>query len=584
MPGPTNPLTNPNPAQPLQSNSFDNQIYEINIDQMYQDYIQKIDSKRSYVNIIGQNTSQLLQAIGGNPEAPTSNNLVPATTFQESRCHAFFRIVGFPVCNQTMDKIYNPGHDIIYGQRSILLSDKIDIANNPISGFNALSNTREQYFLNNLTIFNTPNTIDAGVLSLSGGANPAGKRQFNSPFLINQDPFSTSVVDQSYAGVYTSIVGGGADGDSNSGNVNLAQYYDASFNTPATKTLLPIKFHLIRPFLVDPRIDFSCSPTTNRIGVPFVPNNSYLQVSSTIYAPPPVLEVVIRDRFNGSNQGTSIGDATTEFSQFIAAATNAPPDQNILEQINLAQYQQLSTNMQFLQYVNIIQAMVKKLVAAQIMISSAQSQYYWVPVPSTTGPEGGCTVQGIFLPPSTAIQTAKNIQPLFTTYDGSILIATAQSLFSQTQQNPQASAAEGQADPGGFARSFVNSSLTPSYSSSYVNNSMSTQTGLSARRQSILANASDALRIVEIIMGEFSGLGLCDIIAILASLYTMTDVDLLGFLDTDALNRMNAQFSSDFTNPGIETAMGSFCTTINQFYQLMDALYKNEAVSQGLSV
>jgi hypothetical protein len=336
--------------------------------------------------------------------------------------------------------------------------------------------------------------------------------------------------------------------------------------------------------MVDPRLDFSCSPTTNRIAVPFVPNNSYLQISSTVYAPPPILEVVIRDRYNVSNQSENISELTQEFTKLIQSVANSPPDQSILGQINQNDYQQLSTNAQFLQYVNIIQAMVKKLVDAQKNIASAQSQYYWVPVPSTSGPEGGSTVQGVFLPPTTAVQTSQNIQPLVTSYDGAILIATAQSLFSQTQQNSQASAAQGQPDPGGFARSFVNTSLTPSYTAAYSNNSMATQAGLSSRRQSILANASDALRIVEIIMGEFSGLGLCDMIAILASLYTMPENSLLGFLDTDALARMNTQFSTSYSGPGLSTAMADFCTTINQFYQLMDALYKNEAVSQGLSV
>lgn len=579
----TNTGTNAN-SSPLQPNFEDDQIYEINIDQMYQDYVQKIDSKRSYVNIMGQNTSQLLQAIGGNPNAPTSNNLVPAKTYQESRCHAFFRIIGFPVVNDDMSKMYNPGHDIIYGNRTITLSDKIDIANNPITGFEALSNFREQYFLNNLKIFNNPTTVDAGALSLSGGANPAGRRSFASPFLKNQAPFDMVINNQNYPGVYTSIVGGGSHGDSTSGNVSLNKYYDAGYNVPASTTLPPLKFHIIKPFIVDPRIDFTCSPTTNRIGVPFVPNNSFLQISSTVFAPPPVLEIIIRDRVTVNNQSQQIGELTQEFAKFIKAAASAPPDQSILGQINQNDYQQLATNTQFLQFVNIIQAMVKKLIDAQTNISSAQSQYYWLPVPSTSGPENGCSVQGVFLPPSTAIQVANNIQSLFTSADGDILVSTAQSLFSQTQQNSQASAAQGQPDPGGYARSFVNSALGPSYSSAYENNSMVTQTNLGAKRQTTLAKSSDALRIVEIIMGEFSGLGLCDMIAILASLYTMPENSLLGFLDTDAQTRMNTEYNHTFTNPGLATAMKDFCTTINQFYQLMDALYQNEAVSQGLSV
>lgn len=566
-------------SSPLQSNYQDNQIYEIDIDQIYNDYIQNIDNKRSHVNVRGQNTQQLLAAIGGNPEAPTTNNLVPAKSLQESRCHAFFRIIGFPVVNHNQSKYYNPGHDIIYGQRSIDLAAKIAIAEDSIANFDMLSNAREQYPLRSMKIFATPNTIDAGVLSLSGGANPGGMRPFSSPFLINQQPFDVVATNQAYSGVYVSIVGGGSPGDSGEGNINLIQYYDASYNTPASTTLTPDKYHIIKPFIVDPRIDFTCSPSTNRIGVPFVPNNSFLQISSTVYAEPPILEIVIRDRFTVTNQLQNSGDITQQFATVIKEASTAPPDQSLLGQISQNNIQQLSTNSQFVQFVNIVQAMVKKLVEAQKNIASAQSQYYWVPVPSTSGPEGGSSIQGVFLPPTVAVQTANNITPLVTSYDADILIRTAQSLFSQTQQNAQASSAIGQPDPGGFAVSLKNS-LGPSSTSSYVNSSMVNLDGLTSRRQGILSKSSDSLRTIEIIMGEFSGLGLCDMIAVLGALYTMPPLSLLGFLDIDAFARFSTQFPG-YSNPGIRKAMTDFCTTVNQFYQLMEAAYQSELSNQG---
>lgn len=570
-------MTDPN-SSPNQANFEDSQIYEIDIDKIYHDYIQQIDGVRSYVNIIGQKTSQLLSAVGGNVNAVTANNLVPAKTVQESRCHAFFRLIGFPVVNNNQTKIYNPGHDIIYGTRSIQLPDKIAIANDPISGFNALSDFREQYFLNNLKIFSNPLTVDAGALSLAGGANPEGKRTFHSPFLNNTQPFDIIINDQSYPGIYNSIVGSGRSGnpgDGGDGEVQLSEYQDASGNKPANATLPPIKYHIITPFIVDPRIDFTCSPSTNRVGVPFVPNKSFLQVSSSVYTVPPLLETIIRNRISVTNQLQNTGDYTQEFAQFVKNVSNNP-DQSILGQINQNDIQQLSTNAQFLQFVNITQAMIIKLVEAQKNINGAQGQYYWLPVPSTSGPEGGCTIQGVFLP-------NKIDKQLTTLSDGQILISLGQSLFSQTNQNPQAAAANSIPDPGGLAV-VVQNSLTPNSSSSFVNNSTVTLDMLNAKRNGILTQAGDALRIVEIIMGEFSGLGLCDIIAVLGALYTMPAANLLGFLDTDAQSRMNTQFNHTFTNPGIQAAMTSFIATVNQFYQLMDAIYNNVLTTQGISV
>jgi len=558
-----------------QSSSEDNQIFEIDIDKIYHDYIQQIDSVRSYVNIIGQKTNQLLDAVGGDINAATSNNLVPAKTVQESRCHAFFRLIGFPVVNSNQSKIYNPGHDIIYGSRSIYLKQKIYIATDPIAGFEALSDFREQYFLNNLKIFSNPTTVDAGALSLSGGANPAGKRTFHSPFLNNTQPFDVTIKNQSYPAIYNSIVGGGNPGDGGSGEVQLSEYQDAAGNTPANATLPPTKYHIITPFIVDPRIDFTCSPSTNRIGVPFVPNRSFLQVSSNVFTVPPLVETVIRNRISVTDQLQNTGDYTQQFASFVKNISNNP-NQSILGQINQNDIQQLSTNAQFLQFINIVQAMCIKLVEAQKIINNAQGQYYWLPIPSTTGPEGGSTVQGVFLPDRIASQ-------LVTVADGQILISLAQSLFSQTKQNPQASTANAVPDPGGLAV-VVQNSLTPNSSSSFVNNGVATLDMLTAKRNGTLTQAGDALRIVEIIMGEFSGLGLCDIIAVLGALYTMPPANLLGFLDTDALSRMNVQFNHTFTSPGIQVAMGSFIATVNQFYQLMDAIYNNVLTTQGISV
>lgn len=562
-------------SDPNQSNFKDDQIYEIDIDKIYHDYIQQIDNARSYVNVIGQNTSRLLSSIGSSSGAPTSNTLVPAKTVQESRCHTFFRLIGFPVVNGNQSKFYNPGHDIIYGNRSITLQNKIDIATDPISGFEIFSNFREQYPLTQLNIFSNPTTVDAGALSLSGGANPAGKRLFASPFANSTESFNVHPDNQKYPAKYDSIVGGGNPGDGGSGTVPLTQYQDAAGNMPAAPTLPAIKYHLIAPFIVDPRIDFTCSPTTNRIGVPFVPNKSFLQVSTNVFTVPPLLETIIRNRVSVTNQTQNSGDYTQQFTAFVKNVSNNP-DQSILGQINSNDIQQLSTNAQFLQFINIVQAMCIKLVEAQKIINNAQGQYYWLPIPSITGPEGGSTIQGVFLPNQIASQ-------LVTVADGQILISLAQSLFSQTNQNPQAANTSGSPDPGGLAV-VVQNSLSPSSSSSFVNNSMDTLDMLNSKRSGTLNQAGDALRIVEIIMGEFSGLGLCDIIAVLGALYTMPPANLLGFLDTDSLSRMNIQYNHTFTSPGLQTAMGSFIATVNQFYQLMDAVYQNVLTTQGISV
>lgn len=567
-------MTDPN-ASPNQTNFQDSQDFEIDINKIYQTIIGYIDGKRSYVNVTGYSTTQLYNSITGSSDSTTVNNLVPSKTIQESRCHAFYRIIGFPVVSSGF-QIYNPGHPkVVFATGTTLdLAAKIAIANDPIAGFNLLSLARENYALNAATTFTTPTTIDAGTLALSGGANPANLRDFNAPFIKSPSSnFDVDVTDQTYSVNLVGSVGGVS--------VPLTQYQDAAGNKPTS--LSSLRTHIIRPFIVDPRIDFTVSPNTNLIGVPFVPDASYLQInaSTKTFADPPLLETVIRDIYSVNNQLQNSGSFTQSLASFIKNISSTPVDETILGQINQNDISQLSQNSQFLQFLSLAQAMMKKLVDAQNIIYNAQSQYYWVPIPAINlGPEGSSSVQPVFLPNMIS-------STLVTPADGTIFVKTAQFVFSQSNQNPQASA-PGNAipDPGGLAVAVkcIFQSLGPNSTAGYTNNSSQTLDMLSAKRTTTLSQANDALRTIEIIMGEFSGLGLCDIIAIIAALYLMPPASLLGFLDPDALSRMNTQFNHTFTSPGIQQAMTDFTATLQQFYQLMGAVYQVTAATQGLSV
>src|SRR6266545_4723393 len=100
---------------PNQSNYQDSQNFDINIDQVYSDFITSIDKVRSYTNS-NSITTQSAASIFQNTNTAL-NKLRELTTVessaQESRCHAFFRIIGFPIVSKDF-KIYNPGLDIVY--------------------------------------------------------------------------------------------------------------------------------------------------------------------------------------------------------------------------------------------------------------------------------------------------------------------------------------------------------------------------------------------------------------------------------------------------------------------------------------
>ena len=94
---------------------------------------------------------------------------------------------------------------------------------------------------------------------------------------------------------------------------------------------------------------------------------------------------------------------------------------------------------------------------------------------------------------------------------------------------------------------------------------------LTQRRNKFMTKAGKALRKIEIIMGEFSGLGLCDIIAILGTLYVIPKENLLGFLDKDAFSRMQILLNRpEATQSTLPESMIALTNLVKDFYNLMD--------------
>lgn len=540
-----------------------NQIYQIDINKIYSDFIQEIDSIRSYVNTTDpSNVSSLLESLKSS--SSKKHNISTESTRQESRCHAFYRMIGFPVVNASYE-IYNPGHDIHFD--SILkLDDKLGIALNPIPGFKKISFERETYTLKMLEIFSTPGSIDAGVLSLTSGSSglkSINLRKFNSPFK-NDDAFNMKASEQSYTFDLLSMVG--------KNEIFLFNYQDVNGNF--TSKLSKTKNHIIKPFIVDPIIDFSINPSYNRVSVPFPKDQLYTKVSFNKFAKRPILEKVIRDRFSLNN---NIKDAGTASETIVNYVKNIPSikDENIIKRIsNDSNIYKLSEQAQFTSFLNIIREMMTKLVDSLRIIHKAQTLYYWVPKPSTIGPEGGCEVRNVFIP--------NNIgEELITDKDKNILNKIIQSNLNQF--NVQTVKNNGSADVGGFANTFFQS-FSSETTSALGDSTQSTLESLVIQRKRILEKANNALRTVEIIMGEFSGLGLCDIIAILGALYLMPKDKLTGFLDVDAYNRMSA--IPEFNNipkASYQDAMNAFALTVKDFYNLMDKIYEDLIRNKGLT-
>lgn len=531
----------------------DDQNFEVDINKVYDYYIKAIDNARSVVNITNPNNQKLLSKFTRNSftGSGVTSHLKCETTPQESRCHAFYRLIGFPVVSSDM-LFYNPGFDMLfYSGRTITINSKVEIANKPLPGFSALSIFREMNIENNLKIFSNNNSIDANVLAISY----SNIREFAAPLKNEfgiEEKFDSE--NQSY-----NISSVGHIGNGNT--VDLYNFLDSSGNLPTKFNTK--RYHIIAPFIVDARIDLS-TPALQKVGIPFVLNSSNLKISETDSVMRPLIERIIIDRFstdNNLNAGET-ADATIANIKSI----NAIKDLDIINKISSGDIFGFSEQSQFIKHLNIIRAMMSALHKAKDKILSMQDKYYWLPVPNVNGPEFGSSVQPPFINLPEYLQTDN---------DRAIIIGQQRSIIREIDN--KAAGLSGTPDRG-YALSEASNPLTPVINDSMGDVNAAELKKLVSARNHDLAEANDALKTVEIIMGEFSGLGLCDIIAIIGALYIVPKENLLGLLDDDAFQRAkssNLLNGVDIERPSIQVAQENIISTVKDFYNLMDKIYKD---------
>jgi hypothetical protein len=423
--------------QTPQSSKYDSQNNNIDIIAMYESVIKLIDSKRSTLNI----SSLINDIIQKKIQINNINNFRELVQYgktetlpQESRCHAFYRMIGFPVVSSDLVNFYNPGLDVIRVENKQYLTDqKIKIASDQIEGFHQLSLQREKTALAFSDVFNTNLTINASTLTLSS----LNTRDFISTLKnindLSED--SMKLKNHSYVANLNSIIG--------DNKISLLQYIDGNGNSPDANKLFKNRYHILAPFIVDPIIDATICPDENLISIPFT-TNKQKKIKEQTYVSAPLLDKIIYDRFNVSQSNII---STTDIENFIK---NDPTisGEAIIQNIISNQYGSYEKQ-QFLKYFNIIRAMIFKLTSAQRVVREMQKKYYFLPIPSTTGPELSCSVRDILITES----IAKN-KNFVTPSDKELIKQTF--IVSGKQTNNLISNNSSEPDVGGFNNQLIN--------------------------------------------------------------------------------------------------------------------------------
>jgi hypothetical protein len=539
------------------------QQFDLDIVEMYHNYIKTdgkstesikcIDDYRSKKSIQGITKNKFLTNI---KENSLRGLLKAESTYQESRCHAFYRMMGFPIFDNI--DYFNPGFDnsienIPNQAKKITTEDKLRIISGCInSDFYKLSDARETSELEFQKYFNTNESLNASILTLSS----VNLREFAAPLTnINEQTDVLNNVDPSLQEYSVSMFG-----QVGKYKQNLFKYIGPSGATPTLPNSILTRKHIIYPYLVDPRYSESVN-VDMMLAVPFALTKHNYQASSIVRVEAPMIESIITSRLSSNSNAVS-----TVIQDYLSISDSVNED--LIKTIT-SNYK-ATDQQQFVKYLFIIESMMRKLVKAKRIIEQAQMTYYWLPIPSTTGPENGVSIRPIII--SKALYEDKT----FITSEDYDLIKETVKQFVNNSSASENSTYQNTEIANKPIFGYADVIFSTKNNTACGNENDKTVEALSTKRELLLQEASDALQIIEMIMGEFSGLGLCDILATIASLYIMPIENLLGFLDDDAFERMKYKLNQpSVTKSNLSESIAQLTEKTKAFYNLMDQICKD---------
>ncbi len=516
----------------------DDQNHNIDVEALYKTFIKEIISIRSFSNITSLNNA-----------FDVDNHAIKITTSstpQESLCHAFYRLIGLPVIGED-GSMYSPGFDRQNNGSDTELKNKKGVAGKIPKKLHTLMLSRELNSVQSNQVFSLQ-SIESGILALSS----LNKRNFVEPLSKSDNPFDTT--DPSYSLVGQSEL-----------VKELAEYVDGNGLTidddSQALILSKARRHIIKPFIVNPSIDLTVNPSTNAVCAPFVIDTLLFEDNHAKF---PFIELVCRDRFDGRNKTDSITESQQKIINYISAAESFK-DFEIIKKVSGGTVK-VTEKTQFLRIFNSMRAMITKLISAENVIDEVRKDILWIPIPDKKGPEYGSVTRDIVL-------NDPNLNLTRYTKDKTIAEKTIKKKFDEITRDVLKVT---QKNLNNYA--FGNIQLTLENTDGFGNNNSEDLDNLVESRNHRCSQANDSLRIIEIIMGEFNGLGLCDIIAIYGALWLVEKKDLIGLLDDAAVERMKLikELKEDpdiGSRSGALEAIKAFEKKVKELYELMDKIY-----------
>lgn len=526
-------------ASDPQKQFFNSQdIVSPDVEQLYTSVVKEIDRFRSRFNAVTnfpvQLTEENINDLFINSE---SESLEP----QESRCNAFYRMMGLPVVSADGSQLYSPGHDPDLNRDSERLKSKLDIINSLLNNrdLNLILINRELFYQTALVFFQLQNVNATADALASIHLRPFGTQLKNGLGPLEVDNQEFLVSDRNF--------------------ISTIFNEDISLDT--------ISKHILKPFIVDPRVELTVVPAANRICAPFLSDKSKTQLSKNTFLKRPYIERVIRVRFDNRNVTTSTDGSNAYVDDLISfIKTNSDVTSPILVDLSADKLKSMykSELMIFGTYIRLIGALLEQLVTSINEIQKIQREINWKPIPDKRGPEFGCMLNKV------------NIKDRLNNKQKEVEISTAE--MKKILSENEFSVGIVSPDLGNFTFSNIDDMVFGSLKnkSDFYEKQIK---NLNKQRDELGNIANSHLRKIEIIMGEFSGLGLLDIFAIQAAFWLIGKPALLGLIDSAAIARGNLGLEDRMPSP--IDALSEFEQKLSEIYKLIEAFYQNILAVNG---
>jgi hypothetical protein len=482
----------------------DQDAVDIDIDVLINKFIKPIERYRSKSspNVKMPLDSASNDIVSANPNIP-----------QESRAHAFYRILGLPAIEPS-GRFYNTGYTGKNKTTLIENNDRTfpnDINNNiPENVKNAISK-RESSSRDRYGKFYTANS-DSSIYSIAL-AVPNGTRLFmcmdkNIDALNNFDKQTVKIPERTKFIKTRYKKNDGSD---------IGQTYDSVE-------------HILRPFMTDPVLSAKLKPSSGEssvmVAAPFLDKKD-LEYERGKYVKRPGIELILRLRLRQQN---IIQNSDTNFQQSITTYEGdisvnkkreiaAILSNTGINDVDVDRILKGTSNIELNtldDFVKSFKGIISYYMECLETVERTSKQIIWTPLSNEGGPEFGTTITTGFVKP-VAFQDSWELERRIANLEAKALFATNQLELGDGLSY------------GDFTIPF-SQELAKTFTKQIQEEKN--------KRSNLEEGASSALSVIEYISGEVSGLGLIDIFAIYMAMWSVNITVLLNLIDDDAVDRL----------------------------------------------